>query len=495
MRLNGWIRTGAASIAVLALVGSGTAHATPARPRASSIETAAPKLVWKTCKGTPKVQCAKVKVPVDWSDPDGPKISIALARRKAGNPDRRIGSLLVNPGGPGGSGVDTIKGSFDKNLPASVRARFDIVGFDPRGVGASSPLLCPPSRLTAKDFDPRTPQQFAALRATNRKEGLACAEPTGPVFGHLDNKSVVRDMDVIRAALGEAKLTYYGISYGTLMGAQYAQMFPDKVRALALDSVMDHSQSTAREFLVSETRASQDAFDQYAKWCSGSKKCLVRKPGARKVFGKLYSEAVRGKLLEPGTKQKILPLDLVLETQYFFASPAYANLSERHRNLLEGRLPDSELPARTAGWATEEEALPAADDIFCSDWNLPLGSYNEFRAIRREMAKVAPDMRANVNALASVLRCQGWPNPATNPQEPLTWEGVPPVLLLNTRHDPATPYSWARNVARQTGATLLTYAGAGHGVYAKKSPCLKTAVAQYLLNRRVPAAGTVCRDQ
>jgi pimeloyl-ACP methyl ester carboxylesterase len=444
---------------------------------------------WKACPNNPTVECGSAAVPIDWSKPEGLTIDIALARRKATDPGARVGALLINPGGPGVSGVDHVKGELDRDLPAEVLRRFDIIGFDPRGVGGSHSVRCqPPSLTSPADVLPATAEQFRRLREGNRADGESCRTLTGPLFDFLDNKSVVRDIDAIRAALGEPKLTFYGISYGTLMGQQYAQLFPQRVRAMVLDSNIDHSQATTWSFLRSEATAVQESFDQYVAWCQRSTDCALHGRDARRVFADLYAKAERGELTEPGTTKKIDPFNMLQDVQLAFADPSWKSLSERQADLLAGK------PRADSALATRLEATPIQDSagIFCADWRLPVHDANEVQSFRQRLASVAPDMKLPVGAWGATMRCQGWPAEVRNPQEPLHWTGVPPVLLLNSRYDPATPLEWAQSVARQTGATLLTYDGWGHGVYAVDSACTKAATEKYLISLQTPAPETHC---
>ncbi|GAB3256735.1 alpha/beta hydrolase [Kineosporia babensis] len=484
--------------AALTATGVLPAYASPA-PSVPSSSVKSPD--WKPCKDEPEVDCAKISVPVDWSKPNGEKIKIALARRPATDPGRRIGSLVYNPGGPGASGVDMLKGSGAEAFSKKIRSQFDIVGFDPRGVGSSAAVKCPvpgvrgtvltedliDAVFTGKSLNE---QQLRLIKKANQQDGRACRQESGKVLEFLDNQSVVRDIDAIRAALGDEKLTFYGVSYGTLMGQQYAQLFPDRVRALLLDSNMDHS-LPLRAFLVSEAKAAQDSFDEYVKWCDTSTECAVHQQGARKTFAQLRTRAAQGKLVDPDSEEKVGSSTLLDSTQSYLLSPSWEQLSTWHAKLAESKA--SAAKAAAPG-ASEQSVEKTADGIFCADWNVQLPNAAALRGHLKASAAVAPDMRVSGQAIGAVLSCQNWPTPVRNPQAPMIWNNVPPVLMVNSRFDPSTPYEWAQNAARQSGATLLTYEGWGHGVVGSKAAgsCVANAVTGYLVDLKTPAAGATC---
>src|SRR5512142_2743653 len=252
-------------------------------------------ITWGPCAEDPTVECGTLAVPIDWRRPDGPTVDLALARRPATDPAARIGSLVINPGGPGGSGVDAVLGGH--GFSPSVASRFDLVGFDPRGVGRSHPILCSTALLNGGPAAlPANQADFDARIAYNRTLAADCRQRTGPLFDHVDTLSGVRDLDAIRAALGDQKLTYYGISYGTLIGEEYAEVYGDRIRAVVIDSDMDHSLGTAG-FLRTETATAQDSFDEFAAWCDRTPACGIRVPGVRAVYAGLKARAAGGGLV------------------------------------------------------------------------------------------------------------------------------------------------------------------------------------------------------
>ncbi|GAA2499216.1 alpha/beta hydrolase [Winogradskya humida] len=453
---------------------------------------AARKPAWKPCPEDRTAQCATVRVPVDWADPYGASTTIALARRQATDPKSRIGTLFVNPGGPGGSGVDFALDS-DYFFSAQLRRRFDIVGFDPRGVSRSNPVVCSSGVMAA------APPMFLsdAVRYNrnvtfNRRLAADCAKRTGPVFGHLDMLSVTQDMDAVRAALGERRISFYGASYGTLLGEQYAERYPSRVRALVLDSVMDHS-GTTTGFLTDETKTAQDSFDEFVKWCARSTECALHGSDVRRVWAALLKRARLGTLRDPFEPEyRIRVLDLLDVAFSSFYDPQWHALAlylKEANSLKEATAVPK--PGGRHAVVEIENSFPA---IFCSDWTMRVSGWTELRVRLARLASTHPQMPVSPLAMTALAGCLGAPVATANPQRRLSPARTGGrVLLINSRHDPATPHVWAERVAAQLGpaATLVTYEGWGHVAYGR-SKCVNALVDGYLLTGRTPAAGTTC---
>jgi pimeloyl-ACP methyl ester carboxylesterase len=445
-------------------------------------------LAWAPCPQDAAVQCATLRVPIDWSDPYSARIGLAVARRPAADPAARIGALIVNPGGPGGSGVDFAVDSAGF-FTTAIRQRFDIVGFDPRGVSRSKPVQCT-AALVAAAPSPliTTPQAYADQIAYNRRLAADCAAGTGPVFGHLDTASAARDTDALRAALGEQTISFYGASYGSLLGAQYADLFPDRVRAVVLDSVMDHS-AGLDAFLGPETAAAQDSFDQFALWCDREKLCAVHGRDVRRIWARLLARASAGTLRDPyDVGSAVTPADLLKVAFTSFYQPQWYSLGYYLKEA------DAE-PDQSDGKAAYAPAGLIANPfaaVFCSDWSLPVTGFADYRARLDALHRIAPQMLASPLALNGMADCLGWPSPPANPQRDLR-RARTPVLLLNARHDPATAYAWAQHVRAQLGpkAVLVTYDGWGHVVYNRTS-CTTGVADAYLISGVAPAPGTHC---
>ncbi|MFB7918490.1 alpha/beta hydrolase [Streptomyces sp. NPDC056061] len=443
-------------------------------------------LRWAPCDhpDRPGADCATLTVPVDWAHPDGPTFGLAVARRQATEPGARVGSMVFGPGGPGDSGVKQVVSNIGRFSP-EVRRRFDIVSFDPRGVGRSNPVTCS-GDLLAQRPSPELASQadFDATLAYNKRLRADCRARTGPVFDHLDTAQTVQDLDALRAALGEARLTFHGSSYGTLLGAQYAEAHPRRVRAMVLESVMDHSVSTTREFLRSEATAAQDSFDEFVKWCDGNPACALHGRDVRTVWQGLLTRARLGELenpAEPGTPLSSADLVNVIAFKKFYTVD-HAGLAEA----IAAMASSSPIPASP----TSVSPLPPTTPVFCADWRLPVRDHQEYASLVGVMNRTAPDL-PSLLPIQMTTACLG--APTANPQHRLTAHGAPPILVSNALHDPATGYPWAVSVARQLGRSgvLLTYEGRGHGSVTR-GPCMEHTVDGYLTDLTVPPRDTRC---
>jgi pimeloyl-ACP methyl ester carboxylesterase len=483
-------------------VGSGTSPSSPAAVGAAQ------HLVWKGCGGA--AQCAMLNVPLDWSGTDpaarGRVIPMALIRYLATGPRaQRIGSLVVNPGGPGASGVAYVRDGL-ASIPAAVRARFDIVGFDPRGTGASDPVDC----LTGPQLDaiyrlppyPTDAAQTTELVAASKQEAAGCAAHTGDELKHLGTSEVAMDMDALRAALGDTTLTYLGYSYGTYLGAEYAKLFPTHIRAFVLDGAIDPTE-TGTQMISGQAGGFETAFDAFAAWCAGNSTCQ---------YGASMSSAGQ---LEASYRQ--------LQTQVA-TDPLPGNGSRTVTSglFLEGTLVT--LYDRTNGWPALGSALAQAAggdgayllqlaDLFLD--RSANGSYDpegEANLAVNCLDHTYPDTVAATQALATTLAaqdptfgraiawsglgCAFWPVAPQVSTAPITAPGAPPILVVATTRDPATPYAGGVALARELDSgVLLSNDGDGHTAYRSTgSTCVQGIVNSYLISLDAPsrAAGAHC---
>ncbi|AEV87524.1 alpha/beta hydrolase [Actinoplanes sp. SE50] len=450
---------------------------------------AAPAVTWSVCPEDAHVECGTMRVPADWSNAYGPTIELQMARRKATDPAHRIGVLIVNPGGPGGSAVNM---ALDTDFfSPELRKRFDIIGLDPRGVGRSSPVLCSQALVDAKPSPLITdPAGFAALAGYNRRLAADCTSRSGPVVEHADTGSVVRDVEALRVALGEPRISIFGASYGSLIGELYSDRYPATLRAAVLDSVMDHSVDVDT-FLAQETAAVQDSFNEFVKWCARDTRCVLRGQDIPKLWAALMQRAAAGTLKDPyDPPAKLGVWELISAAFAAFYDPQWFSFAHY--------LQDAAVPARAVARRARTVAPPADltpdsfPAVFCGDWALPVGDFPAYRRRLDNLAKIAPQVRASPLALSAAAGCVGWPVAPAAPQHRLNPARIP-MLLVNALHDPATGHAWAQQAAVQLGpsARLLTYQGWGHVAYSH-SPCVQAAAEKYLLTLALPAVGATC---
>jgi pimeloyl-ACP methyl ester carboxylesterase len=337
--------------------------------------------------------------------------------------------------------------------------------------------------------DPATPPGYTAVTSYNRRLAADCRARSGPMYDHVDNLSVVRDIDALRAALGEARLTFFGVSYGTLMGQQYAQLFPRHVRALALDSNEDHAQSGTAA-AVSAAAGAEDSFTQFAQWCARDTGCILHGRDVGRLLDRLYARALAGTLSVPGqARRPLAPSELLARVEEELLGPDWAALS----TALAALAAEAVLPGTPPGPLFPEEVDVYAMAAMCADWPVTVSSAGQVAGLLRRLGTAAPHLHLDVPSWQWALSCLGRPEAVTNPPRPYRIpHGVPAILMANGLHDPATPYPWALDAARQIPqAVLVTYDGWGHGTYSQ-SPCVRQIVDAYLIDLRTPPGGTHC---
>lgn len=460
---------------LLALSASSFAATVPTVPgtavaqESSGATASVPPVSWGACRAeppypapSPRAQCATVKVPLDWSKPEGPKTDIFVARHRATDPARRIGVLMSNPGGPGAPGADEALYADDplSGYSPDMLRRFDMIGFDPRGIGRSRGADCDGTITESIPARPRDVAGFGRLRTLNGLLADSCLERTGPLAAHMDGESVARDMDAIRAALGESRISFIGHSYGTFLGERYARLFPGRLRALALDSAMDPDRPDAERYLTDASVTVDDALKRLAVWCEEDTSCALKGKDLIAVTDELFARADAGTLREPGpdgpTRTEVDADRLSGFLTFAVGKGVREQTAEQLAALYTGK--------------GEVRWMPAATDIasrlvLCRDYDFRIRDHSEYRAILERVAKAAPHVRYDSQALDTVLGCQGWTMPPK--PRPTRAEGpLPPVLVVNATLDQATPLPGARRMARSfPEATLFTMDVVGHWLY------------------------------
>lgn len=457
-------------------------------------------LAWEDCGDG--YECSTVQAPLDWDDPTAGAISLAVKRYPAsGSSDQRIGSLLMNPGGPGASGIDFLTSAVDYVLGPDVLAAYDAVGFDPRGVAASAPVDCGDDatvdEFLTTDFPMESQADVEAARERVRVFGETCLENTGPVLGEVDTRSAARDMDLIRAVLGDEKLYYLGFSYGTFLGATYADLYPENVGRLVLDGALDPSMSND-DLLIGQAVGFENALRAYVEDCQQDAACPLS--------GSL--DAGLAQVAEVVAKAEASPLPTssgaevngtlawygVVVTLYDDQSWPYLTMALEEAmssgtgdTLLE--LANFYLDRTTDGTYTANANI-AFQAINCLDYPMVVREYDDMVAFADQVAAVAPTFGRD---FAMAVGCETWPFPATGERKPITAEGADPILVVGTTGDPATPYEWAVALADQlASAELLTWEGEGHTAYGRGGPCVSDVVETYLLEGELPAGGASC---
>lgn len=436
--------------------------------------------VWAPCPENSAVSCATVDVPVDWAAPEGDRFAMAVARRPATG--ERRGTIVYLPAGPGSSGVDALTNEqvLDAVLPAALREHFDMVSFDPRGVRRSAPVTCDATLVaTLNRPEPRDQTEFDALLTAQAAVGADCRERTGPVFDHLDSTQVARDVDAVRAALGEDEVNLYALSYGTVVGQMYAELFPGRIRTMVLDGVFDHTVGSDR-FAVTGALGGQESFDQFVRWCDADSACVLHGTDVRARLAALYDRAEQGTLSDSaGT---IDPAALTYRVVSPLTRPDLPAVAAEIARL------EAEQPAPVRQEADGTTPLPIF--LQCADNRNDTGSHAHAERLAARTRAVAPDVRSAAYDIAAL--CVNPPVPAANPQRPLDADDVPPVMVLTSRYDASTPYQGARHVAAQLPrSVLVTYDGMGHGA-ATRTGCTRDLVHRYFSETALPEPGTHC---
>lgn len=458
------------------------------------------QLTWKACEGD-GFDCATVTAPMDWENPADGDIELAIVRQRAlgGDP---VGSLLMNPGGPGGSGYDLVADNVDFAAGEPLQQKFDIVGFDPRGVGRSAPVSC----LDAGAMDSYlydlpanatgTDAWIAEVGKSSAAFNQACADETGESLEFVTTVSAARDLDLLRAVLGDEKLNYLGYSYGTFLGATYAELYPKNVGRLVLDGAIDPSASNF-EVTKAQSMGFESALAAYLESCLGTKNCpfdgsvdsakqdiadllasVEQSPLPSSDGRQLGSSALLTAIIYPLYSADSWPYLTQMFDQVMSGDPTYAFFFADQYN---GRDQKGEYINN------QTEAFTAYN---CRDYTFD-ADVDSMKERAAELAEAAPVIGPYMGY--GDIGCSSWPYPEQAERAEIHAKGADPIVVVGTTNDPATPYAWAEALADQLDSgTLVTYEGEGHTGYNKGSDCVNAAVESYLVDGTVPEDGLTC---
>ena len=457
-------------------------------------------LAWSVCGGS--FRCAYLTVPIDYAKPAGDTIKLAVLKLPASGD--RVGSMVTDPGGPGSSGVD-----FARQARAlfsdALRSHYDVGGFDPRGVQRSSPVTCLSDKqwddYFAADGTPDDAAEESQFVALDKTFVQGCVSRTNPeVLKHVSTVETAKDLDILRAALGDKKLTYFGFSYGTMLGAVYAEQFPTRVARMVLDGAMDPSIGNVG-LGHGQAKGMELALTRFVEDCDKQSDCPLPN-GTQAGLNKLQSfvEGLDAKPLPTGDAKRpltqALGLGAILTYMYFPAYGDWDTLRGGLQDAFDGdgstllQMLDERNDRNDAGHYTSN-LYSAYNAISALDYpDRP--DEAQVKVLADQWSKEAPIVGAS-SAWATLLYSY-WPVAATGRPHEIHAPGSPPILVVGTTYDPATPYPWAQALAKQLSkGVLLTRVGDGHTGYGKGSDCTDEAVDRYLVTGATPPAGTVCR--
>ena len=486
------------------------AIATPAPSRTPDTEGApagfedlyGQRLDWRSCMGmdSGSYDCTTVTAPLDWSDASAGTIDLAVIRRAATNGDA-IGSLLTNPGGPGASGYDLIAQSASFAVGAALSDAYDVIGFDPRGVGRSTAVSClDPSAMDSYLFDiPADPRGSdgwrSELTARNQEFVDACEANSDGILAYITTDNAARDMDLLRAVLGDSKLNYLGYSYGTFLGATYAKLFPERVGRLVLDGAIDPSIS-GLEVGTIQAVGFESALRAYMSDCLAGSDCPFTGTldEAMGDLGALLASVDARPLT--ATDGRRLGADALMTgiIAALYSEDSWSYLTQALADTLAGDADTAFYLAdfyfgRDADGSYQDNSTEAFRAYNCMDYPLDT-TQADIDASDALIAEKAPTIAPYWEGVDS---CEVWPYPPTGVRERITADGAAPIVVVGTTNDPATPYEWSVALADQlSSGVLITREGEGHTGYNKGNTCVDRAVEDYLVKGTVPEDGLTC---
>jgi pimeloyl-ACP methyl ester carboxylesterase len=459
----------------------------------------------ETFGGDDDLRCARLTVPLDYANPQGDTITLGVLRSPAGDQSRRIGSLLINPGGPGVAGMSAAARLGPQARQSELGKRFDFVGFDPRGVGASEPsieCLTDAERDAERSDDDEldsSPAGVARAEAEAKDYSAKCVQRSGKgaaLLANMGSRDVAKDMDVLRSVLGDEKLNYLGYSYGTRIGTTYAETFPGNVRALVLDGALDPDQDPIDE-LVAQGEGFQKAFDAFTKWCAQRQDCSLGRDASQATAAfQALTRPLGDRPVDLGNGRKLSYSDATTAVvQALYAQQLWEPLNTGLNELKRGRgnilmlLADTYYERGNSGaYSSTQDAFTAircVDDPRVTDRDVVTEAQRRYR-------EVAPFLDDGRPINAALDECAFWPVPNTGEPHLPKVAGLPPTLVISTTGDPATPYQAGVNLAKALGGGLLTFEATQHTIALQGNKCVDEAVTAYLVNLTQPAQGARC---
>ena len=460
-------------------------------------------VAWRPCADSSAHQCATIEVPVDYAEPTGDRFDVAMRKAPALDPAKRLGSLIINPGGPGVSGIEYAQYAsfvFSKDL----RTAYDIVGFDPRGIGASEPVLCltdaDMDRLFAADPTPDTAAERRELVSGAQEITKRCAAKGGDQALHMSTTEVARDLDVLRALVGDEKLNFFGVSYGTFLGALYADLFPAKVGRFVLDSALSPNQ-TELEGMTYDVQGFESSLDAFLSWCVARDDCALgtdRAKAEAQIVGLL--DRIDQRPLQT-SKQGLSTVGegwvgfaifmcLYSETTWQILNRGLDEaLTKGRADILVGRA-FSIVGRSSKGGYDASTYLHAMIPVRCADW--PRTPQTATFRSQRDKLFAAHPLWARL-AGESFDNCATWPAPGRTPKGTTLGVGAAPILVVGNDRDPATPIGGTEQLADDLDSGKLLKADSdGHGAYHSGNSCVDGVVDSYLIKGTVPRDGMTC---
>lgn len=451
---------------------------------------------WSDCGGGN--ECADMKVPLDYQKPEGRTILLSLLRNPASGPGKKLGAIVVNPGGPGGSGINYA--ASESVFSAKVSSRYDVVGFDPRGVGKSAPVRCLTPREADKfyafDGSPDSDAEATASFLLGKRFANLCTRSDGDLLPYLGTRESAQDLEVLRGVLRQQRLNYLGKSYGTFLGTEYARQFPDKVGRLVLDGAIDPALN-ADDYARGQALGFQRALDAFAADCVRRSGCpLGRDVNTGQDTLNAYLDRLDREPQQVGDRQLTQALGTLGVLASFYSKSSWATLRGALTKAFAG---DGSELLRLADFYSDREpsgkysnnGLDAFYSISCMD-RADSKSVSATRAFGDTLTEEVSQTFGAYIAWGNTP-CQSWNVPPTLTPAAASAPGSNPIIVIGTTRDPATPYEWSVGLAKQLeSGTLITYDGDGHTAYGYGSACVNDAVDRFYLTGKPPTSDLSC---